>query len=135
MSALANVIREFIEKNDKGVHGQNELADLAGIKRSTLSNIVTKAGVNPRPATIKKLAGAMGIEGVVLTALLGYPVQADSEPDGKYVILAHQLQAFPWLVRRLDDFLHLDEAEFQEAMDHLEFRRRRNADRSSGSAR
>lgn len=130
MSALANVIREFIEHNDKGIRGQNELADTAGIRRSTLSNIVNKENVNPRPETIRKLAAAMGVDGVVLTALLGYPVQAESEPDGKFVLLAHQLEAFPWLVRRLDDFLKLSERRFLEAMDYLDHRDRRAADRS-----
>ena len=133
MSALANVIRDFIEHNDKGIHGQNELADVAGIRRSTLSNIVNKENVNPRPDTIRKLARAMGVDGVVLTALLGYPVQADGDPDGRFVLLARQLDAFPWLVERLDDFLKLSERRFLEAMDYLDHRDRRSADRSRRS--
>lgn len=133
MSALANVIREFIEHNDKGVSGQNELADLAKIRRSTLSYIMNKETALPRPDTIKKLAAAMGVQGVVLTALLGYPVQADGDPDGKYILMARQLEAFPWLVRRLDDFLKLSEKRFLEAMDYLDHRDRRAADRSSRS--
>lgn len=133
MSALANVIREFIDDNDKGIHGQNELADAAKIRRSTLSNIMTKESTIPRPDTIKKLAAAMGVEGVVLTALLGYPVQASADPDGKYMLLARQLEAFPWLVRRLDDFLKLSEARFLEAMDYLDHRYHRAADRSNQS--
>lgn len=133
MSALANVIREFIDNNDKGIHGQNELADAAGIRRSTLSNIMTNENTIPRPDTVKKLAAAMGVEGVVLTALLGYPVQAEHDPDGKYILLARQLEAFPWLVRRFDDFLKLSEARFLEAMDYLDHRRLRAADRSNQS--
>ena len=133
MSALANVIREFIRQNDKGIHGQNELASVAGIRKSTLSYIMNKEDANPRPETIKKLAKAMGVEGVVLTALLGYPVQADAEPDGKYILLARQLDAFPWLVRRLDDFLKLSESRFLEAMDYLDHRHHRAADRSKQS--
>jgi transcriptional regulator with XRE-family HTH domain len=134
MSALANAIREWLKDNDKGIHGQNELAGVAGIRISSLSYIMNKEDANPRPETIKKLAVAMGIEGAVLTALLGYPVQASGDPDGKYVQMARELEAFPWLVRRLDDFLRLPEWEFEEAMDQLEFRRRRRAARQSTSS-
>src|SRR5262245_46370881 len=128
MSALANVIRDFIEHNDKSIHSQNELAAVAGIGRSSLSYIMNKEDANPRPEMIKKLAAAMGIDGVVLTALLGYPVQADADVDGRYVLLARQLAAFPWLERRLTDFLRLDQLEFEEMMDYLAVRRRRRVD-------
>lgn len=134
MSALANAIREWLKQNDAGIHGQNELADVAEIRRSTLSNIMNSERTIPRPTTIKKLAGAMNVEGVLLTALLGYPTRASGDPDGKYVEIARQLEAFPWLITRLDDLLHLDESEFREAMEHFDLahhRRQRNADRTS----
>ena len=135
MSALANVIREFIRNNDKGIHGQNELADAAGIRKSTLSYIMNKEDALPRPDTIKKLATAMGVEGVVLTALLGYPVQAGGGPDAKYVAMARQLEAFPWLVLRFDDFVKLSEKRFLDVMDYLDHLDRRAADRSKQSDR
>lgn len=135
MSALANTIREWLKQNDKGIHGQNELADEAKIRRSTLSHLMNKENALPRPTTVKKLAGAMGVEGVILTALLGYPTQASDDPDGKYVEIARQLESFPWLISRLDDLLHLDESEFREALEHFDLahRRRRNADQTNGS--
>lgn len=132
MSALANAIRKWLEDNQEGIRTQNQLADAADISRSALSNIMTSDAI-PRPATIIKLARAMGIDGVLLTSLLGYPVQPSGEPDAQYVQLARQLAAFPWLVQRANDFLHLPESEFREAMDYLDHRRRRRrgGDRSS----
>lgn len=131
MSALANVIRDFIDHNAKGIHGQNELAHAAGIRTSSLSYIMNKETALPRPSTITKLAAAMDVDGALLTALLGYPIQASGEPEERYVLLARQLEAFPWLQRRLDDFLRLPQAEFEEAMDYLAHRRRRSSDRST----
>lgn len=133
MSALANVIQEFLKDNDKGIHGQNELADRVGIRRSTMSSIMTGKTKLPHPATIKKLAAVMGVDGVVLTAILGYPTQASGEPDARFVEMARRLEAFPWLVRRFDDFLKLSEARFYEAMDYLDHRDHRAADRSMQS--
>lgn len=131
MSALADVIRQWIANNTEGIHGQNELAHAAGIRTSTLSYILNKEDANPRPDTIKKLARAMNVDGVVLTALLGYPVQASDQPDNEYELLARELRAFPWLVRRIHDFFLLPETEFLEAMDYLDYRRRQASDRSS----
>jgi transcriptional regulator with XRE-family HTH domain len=128
MSALANVIREWLDHNNKG---QNWLASEAKIRTSTLSHLLNKENALPRPATVKKLAHAMNIEGVILTALLGYPVQASDDPNGQYVEIARQLAAFPWLVHRLNDLLHLEESEFEEMMNYLRFRRQQGTDRSN----
>lgn len=125
MSALANVIREFVDNNDKGIGGQNELADMAGISRSAMSSIMTSKTKVPYPETVKKLAAAMGVDGVVLTALLGYPTQADGEPGARFVELARRLEAFPWVINRIDDLLLLDESEFQVAMEHFDLARHR----------
>ncbi len=126
MSALANVIRMWLDHNGKG---QNWLASKAKIRTSTLSYLMNKEDALPRPETVKKLALAMDIEGVILTELLGYPVTASDDLDGKYVELARQLEAFPWLVERLNDLLHLEESEFVEMMDYLRFRHQ-SGDRS-----
>lgn len=127
MSALADVIRRWLEHNSKS---QNELARLAGIRTSSLSYIVNKEDALPKPVTIKKLAAAMDVDGVVLTALLGYPTQPRGQPADEYVELARRLEALPWLVERLNDLLHLDQKEFQEVMDYLDYRRR-NVDQSN----
>lgn len=131
MSALANVIREFVNNNDKGISGQNELADMAKISHGAMSSIMTGKTKLPHPDTIKKLAAVMDVDGAVLTGLLGYPTQASGEPDARFVELARRLEAFPWLVRRIDDFLKLSEARFYEAMDYLDHRDHRAADRSN----
>jgi len=136
VSALANFIRSrmrFLGKN------QSDIAAGAGIKESTLSNILNpkkKSGSTiPRPATIKGLAKALETEGALLTSLLGYPVGPIGDDD-RYDEIARRLPGVPWLADRLPDLIELSEDEFRDLMEWLDFRRGQgNANRSKPSGR
>jgi transcriptional regulator with XRE-family HTH domain len=134
VSALANFIRSrmrFLGKN------QVDIAAGAGIKESTLSNILNpkkKSGSTiPRPATIRGLAKALQTEGALLTSLLGYPVGPVGDDD-RYEEIARRLPGVPWLADRLPDLMELSEDEFRDLMEWLDFRRQ-NANRSKSSGR
>lgn len=129
MSALSEYVNRWLKREGKG---QNELAALAKIRPSTLSHLMNKKEPLPKPATVKKLAGAMGIDASVLTMLLGYPIESTTNPDGRLIELARRLAAFPWLTERIDDLMRLSGDEFQELMDYLAFRQRnRNGGQST----
>lgn len=122
VSRLANFLRERMAARG---WNQGQLAAKAEIRESTLSNILNKEGVIPRPDTVKALAKALEIDPPFLTALLDYPIDSSSNPNSRYVRLARELEASPWLAERIDDLLHLSPEEFRELMDYLDFRRRR----------
>lgn len=128
MSALADYITRWLRQ--RGL-GQNQLASRAKIRPSTLSNIMTKEGILPKPKTVKQLASAMGVDGSVLTALIGYPIAQTTDPSDRHLYLARQLDAFPWLTERLDDLMRVSDDEFRELMDYLQFRHRDRSDDQS----
>lgn len=130
MSRLANFIRERMAARG---WSQGQLAAKAAIRDSTLSNILNKDGVIPRPDTVKALAEALEVDPPLLTALLGYPIDSSSDPGARYVRLAREIEALPWVAERIDDLLRLSPERFQELMDYLDFRRhrRQSGDRSN----
>lgn len=120
MSALANHIRKRIKEKD---WNQTRLALEAKISESALSNLLNKPRVLPKPETIEALASALGDDPGLLTALAGYPVDPDSDPDGRYREIGRRISASPWLEERIDDLLRLSKEEFAELMRYLDFRR------------
>jgi len=134
VSALANFIRSRMKYLGKS---QVDIAGMAGIKESTLSNILNpkkEAGsIIPRPGTIKGLAKALQTEGALLTSLLGYPVGPVGDDD-RYEEIARRLPGVPWLADRLPDLMELSEDEFRDLMEWLDFRRQ-NVNRSKSSGR
>lgn len=136
VSALANFIRSRMRQIGKN---QVDVASGAGIKESTLSNILNpkkKSGATiPRPGTIKGLAKALDTEGALLTSLLGYPVGPVGDGD-RYEEIARRLPGVPWLADRLSDLMELSEEEFRELMELVDFRRQqRTENRSKPSGR
>jgi transcriptional regulator with XRE-family HTH domain len=84
------------------------------------------------PAAAPAVAAGVGVHPTLLTALAGLPVDPTTDPDGRYVELAHQITLSPWLVERWDEITSLSQSEFHELMDYLKFRRQqRNSDRSN----
>jgi len=134
VSALANFIRSRMRFLGKS---QADIAGMAGIKESTLSNILNpkkKSGSTiPRPGTIKGLAKALETEGALLTSLLGYPVGPIGDGD-RYEEIVRRLPGVPWLADRLPDLMELSEDEFRDLMQWVDFRRnQKNASRSKPS--
>lgn len=134
VSALVNLIKQRMADLKKT---SAEVADDGELSRAVLSNIMTKEAkggrpVRPEPETIRKLAVGLDVHPSVLTAALGYPVEPIPDIDERLYELATRLLAAPWLADRIDDFLKLPRKDFDELMEHLDFRRRRqNADRSN----
>jgi transcriptional regulator with XRE-family HTH domain len=60
-------------------YGQRELADMSGISQTTISHIET-GKVKPRPATLRKLADAMGVDIREITRGPMVPVQVPNMP-------------------------------------------------------
>lgn len=118
MSALANHLRKRMRERGWNAAA---LATQADMPRNTLHNILQ--GGRPDPENIKKLAGALRDEPGLLTALAGYPVDPDTDPDGRYREIGRRISASPWLEERIDDLLRLSESEFRDLMKYLDFRR------------
>lgn len=129
MSALANFIRHRMAVLNKS---QADIVHAAKIGQPALSNILTKKNVRPVPRTIKGLAKALEVEAPLLTSLLGYPTEPIADVDERLYEVARQLLGAPWLADRVDDLIALPREEFDELMDFLDHKRRRNRPGGSG---
>lgn len=126
MSALADYIR--LKLNEKNWLPA-ELARRAKISRGGLSHILNKDGNIPKPGTLEKIAGALGVEPVELTSKVGYTVDRVNDPGSRDVRLARAIVDRPWMAARQELLLSLSQDEFDELMDEVEFRRKRRKNR------
>ena len=70
-------------RNKKDI-SQRKLADLAGLTNSTISRIEADS-VKPDPATLEKLANALGVDKTLLLTKCGY-----SEIPEEFVVIARK---------------------------------------------
>lgn len=129
VSPLVNFIQHRMKQLGKS---QSQIADDSDVSRGVLSNIMTKEAkggkpVRPEPETIRKLAVGLEVHPSLLTSLLGYPTDPIPGIDEPVYELAKRIIGAPWLADRIDDFLDLPRSEFDELMNHLDYRRSRRS--------
>lgn len=106
----------IIQLRDKKSISQRKLAELAGVTNSTISRIEADA-VKPDPATLEKLALALGVDKSLLLTKCGY-----SEIPEEFVIIARKtgelseekrMEAYRIFNETIDKFL-LDDDDDEE---------------------
>lgn len=111
----------------------SEVADKGELKRQSFSHILNKEEndakkgkqskpVRPEPETIRKIAKGLDVEPALLTALMDYPTEPIEGIDPRYYEIAQRLEGAPWLANRMEDLLSLPRTEFEEVMNHLDYR-------------
>lgn len=124
-------LADFLEEKRKK-SSYRQLAEEIGISRGALEKIIKrKSGKLPKVETLQKIADTYGLPLPRVVEMAGAAL-GDEE---RYIRLARELQSSPWLVERFNDLVTMTEAEFEEAMDYLAYRRRQdrpdqNGDRS-----
>lgn len=119
MSVLASYLRQQLAQRN---WSQNQLAARAGLRESVVSNILNKPGILPRPATLRKIAGALGVDESDLTEKLGYKISGASTPGDRHVRLARLIQSLPWLETGVEKWLQLSEEEQEDILNQIEYR-------------
>jgi transcriptional regulator with XRE-family HTH domain len=111
---------------------QKDLTDTFSISKGTVSRWLNgNIGAAPQMPTFVAFSAALQTPLVQLLEQAGYPIEWPTEPSDRHLRLARKLDAYPWLVERLDDLMRLSDDEFQELMEYVEFRRLGQSDDQS----
>jgi transcriptional regulator with XRE-family HTH domain len=90
------------------------------IAKTTVQNIVKRAlKTAPETQTLEKIAAAYGLTLPAVLEMTGMMI-GDKE---KFVKVAHELEQSPWIEKRLDELLSLNEQEFNYWLDWVKWRR------------
>lgn len=122
-SALAGYLRK--ELADRNL-SQAQLASMAGIRESTLSNLLNKPNVLPKPETLRKLATALNVPEAQLTALAGYAIDGAPGLADRYLRMARLIQTLSWLESGVEKWLQLPENEQEDILFQIESRLNRH---------
>jgi transcriptional regulator with XRE-family HTH domain len=119
VSALASYLR--LKMDEKGWDAA-QLARKAKVPTTTLHNILHQKNPNPRPGTLRKLAGALEVSAARLTSLTGYPIDDDPEAVERHLRLARLIDSLPWLESGVEKILQLSPEEQEDILDLVERR-------------
>ncbi len=133
VSTLASFLRSELERRG---WSQNQLANKAGVRESTVSNILNKpGGVRSKPQTLRKLAAALEIPESDLTEHIGYSIEGASTPDDRHLRMARLIDSLPWLAMGVEKWLQLPANEQEEILELIEFRLSRHSQKGRNSRR
>lgn len=117
-------LAEFLKNEHAKVRSYRKMALHIGIAKTTVENIAKgRIRTMPEVETLQHIADAYGMTLPTVVGMAGAMLGDNS----RYQVLARQMEAHPWLSERFDELTKLTEAEFQEAMDYLEWRKRHPA--------
>jgi transcriptional regulator with XRE-family HTH domain len=127
MSALARYLRAKMK--EQGLT-QSQLAGKAELSESALSYLLNNPDVLPKPDTLNKLAGALGVAEAQLTALTGYAIEGAPDLDERQARLSRLMQALPWLESGVEKWLQLPEDEQDDILNQIEYRLNRQTQKA-----
>lgn len=115
MKDLADYLQDEVEKTSI-----RKVAARIGIAKTTVTNIAhRKLKSMPEVATLEKIATAYDLTLPAVVEMAGAMI-GDSDRSTR---LARELEQSPWVIKRIDELMHLTEEEFNYAMDLIAFRR------------
>jgi transcriptional regulator with XRE-family HTH domain len=99
-----------------------KVAKKIGISKTAVDNIANRRIKKmPQMETLEKIAIAYGLTVPAVVRMAGVMF-----PDGdKHVRMAHEIEQSPWVAKRFDELMDMDENEFNYAMDLIAYQRSR----------
>lgn len=112
---LADYLQPKVDKTSL-----RKVAAEIGISKSTVDNIIKrKLKSMPELQTLERIAVYSGFSLSVVVAMTG----ATMGDGSRFVRLAHELEAHPWITERFDELVSMSKEEFNETMDYFGYRR------------